>query len=169
MRARVLLAALALLGSFAATGARAATDTTVVAQGNATLSYGSPVVNCAAPVVIDFVVQQSQAVYHEEWGPGSPGVEACAIGAAGTTAFASNTYPGFQQCTPVGGVYNPVYTLSQSGITYTLQSSVQLCNGTRVLDKIVVTVRQSNMTFTHTYSENGVVLVKGTGTIPRLA
>jgi hypothetical protein len=170
MSFRSILVVLAVFAALSGSSARAATDTHLVAQGNGTLAYGSPAVTCTGPAAVSFVVQSNEALYTESWGAGSPGVEACAVGAMTFFALDTNAMPTVQQCVqPYGGIIIPGYILSQTGTTYTLQSTFRLCNGTNTVDKIVIVVRTANITFTHTYTEGSAVLVRATGTIARIA
>lgn len=171
MRARLVLCSFVAAAAFGMPGAHAATDTYSVAHGTGQLAfYGTPASNCTGQATVTFAVQQNQAWFTESWGSTAADAGACGVQMFGALGGGTNAHPTIQQCIPgVGGVAIPGYTLSQSGTTYTLQSTLQYCNGTRVVDKIVVTVRATNITFTHTFTEGTKLLVKGTGTIPRLA
>lgn len=166
-RVFIALAVMVLIGPGAA---GAATDVAAAGQGNGTLKYRG--VTCAAPLAVSINVRSNQAAVTETWGPGTPGVEACAVGTLQFQHEADTTpFPPIQQCLPGGLALttpNP-YVLTQSGTTYTLQSSFRLCSGKQVIDKVSVTVQPTRLVFTHTYAEGGVVLVTASGSVPRLA
>lgn len=166
---RKLLLVIAVAALFAPAPGAAATDVAAVAQGNGTMKYGGA--TCVAPLAVSINVRSNTAVVTENWGPGGPGVEACAL----TTLF--NQYavdttpmPPVQQCIQGAGISTgPSFTLSQSGQTYTIQGGYRTCNGKTITDKIVVTVQATRLIYGHTYSENGVAVITVNASLPRVA
>lgn len=164
-----LFVVLSITAAFASASAGAATDVAAVAQGTGTLKYAG--VTCTAPLAVTFNVRSNQAVVTENWGSGSPGIEACGIGTL-QFQYATDTlpWPALQHCAQGASISTGApFTLSQSGQVYTMQSTYRRCNGKQVLDKIVVTVQPGRLVYAHTYSEAGVAVITVTGTLPRIA
>ncbi|HVL91401.1 MAG TPA: hypothetical protein VM841_14315 [Actinomycetota bacterium] len=142
-RLALVLTALALLGP---SSSPAASDATAAGHGNGSATYAG--VTCNAPVAITFVVRASAAVISDTWG-------------AGTTPAA---------CTPVGGVMVAGSSaLSQSGSTYTAQSSYTGTDGAPMTDKVVVTVQSNRLVYSRTVTRSGIVVESASANVPRVA
>lgn len=164
-----LFVALSITAALASATAGAATDVAAVAHGTGLLKHSG--VTCTAPLAVTLNVRSNQAVVTENWGSGSPGLEACGIGALQFQYQADTIpWPSTRQCSELLAVSTGApFTLAQTGQTYTLQSTYTRCNGKQVVDKVVVTVQPARLLYSHTYSEAGVALITVTATLPRVA
>lgn len=165
---RKLLLALAVAAMFAPATGHAATDVAAAAQGTGTMKFTGT--TCTAPLAVSFNVRSNNAIVTENWGPGGPGIEACALSTLFNQYSAETSpVPTAQQCLPGVGISTGApLTLSQSGQTYTMQRSYRTCSGKNIVDKIVVTVQPSRLVYSHTYTENGVALITATANLPRI-
>lgn len=167
MKRFLLLIALMVLSVTGHAGA--ATDVAAAGHGTGTLKHDG--VTCTGPLAVSINVRANHAVVTENWGPGNPGIEACTAGSLFYQYEADTApYPPVQQCMPNFAITTGnAYTLTQVGQVYTLQASYRLCSGKQAVDRIVVTVKPTQIIYKHTYTNGTVVEVDASGTVPRVA
>ncbi|MFN2642663.1 MAG: hypothetical protein ABR548_12375 [Actinomycetota bacterium] len=146
-------------------------DQTVIASGNATLSFsvsGQPV-TCTGTMFFTFVQRGANFVASESWGPTTGTTPACSADSLTFIDVASNAYPSVRQCLPngLGGLVSQPYVETVSGSTYTLKATYVLCTAPTEVDAFTFTLGSSTIAYSHKYTSGTTIRTSVTGTLTR--